>query len=631
MEPVGIPGFIVGMTGGFAVYLTLTHYRNKIREPAAMRVAIVVLLIAFLIGVRTELSDPTDPTCFDRLTNLPFVELLIGFAFGAVLGEWLKLPMLPGRLYGEDPAAARKWWGIALLSLALVGILYPVLVQFGAGLSGASVTTPVGGLSLTIAPSGPTTTQSTQAGGEQALSLQDFGVRALLPLTSGYLKNDADYDDAFLSDWAIAKGYKDPKIVDDLKKNIASRRKIISDFLDRSVTPLVDCIKTHLKTFNKDRVTARRVEEHIFTFQSLLKSNGPKSVLDSNAANRIAEALKHAALALGQDLDAVSIDPAVTGDCLSAAQKMGARWDATSLDLTLPYLALSLAHIQAAIGEVDTAEATIAEWFEAQFGRAAQDARAKCKVSDATCSSGLLLDTKWVELPPWYRVRAQFDLVFLLSHGGPVPVTALKISELIDSFDELFSEQHTIQSAAYWQQHCSALGQGSQTPPTVSQAQYRATARLMYTYTSMIDNFIASSLQLSLSPSTDNFKFSGPLLLEHAKQNKELDVHCLVAGGTLHDEDIEDISGQYWFRYGTLLARMALDGEIANKDARAESLRVARTVLKEAIVKLRPYADDQRAQYTQQWTAVKQLTYGNSEQDAIDRARRLLRQLPAAD
>jgi len=624
------------MIGGFAVYLVITNFPNPINwpwlAPAGKWAAIALLFVAFGFGLRLELVEPTHPTEFDRLSDLPFIQLLIGFAFGLVAGEWLNLPLLPGQLFGEDPAAARKYWGIILAVLALLGIFYPTLNQLGNSLTGASVTTPLGGLSLTIALPGQNSAAPTQPGGGSD-PLEGFGVSDLLLLTPGYMRRDQGYDTAFLVDWAQTKIKNSPKSVSLLRDDLRTRRETTQKFVNFYITPLVNCIHSHLKIFNSSRITHDKIYVDIFLFQKLLKQNVAGVDLSLESAKELGEVLNHAAGQLKEDLHGIHADPKETVKCGTDADTdtMGARWDATRLDTTLPYLALSLAHIQAAIGQLDAAKMTVANWLDRQYGSDADSGiLIKCGKEETMCPPDLVQGIR-VALPPWYSVRGQFDLVFYIAHDQhhSTRLLAMLVAQLLETIDQLFSQQHTIETAVNWQRTCLDVKSKKIAKANVVQndIEYESTARLMYTYGSMVDSLIFSLLQIDPAIKPAEIPLSGARLLKYAEMNATSSyLSCLEMAGVLPHDDVMKLGGQFMVGYGTLLARMALDGEIESKDARKSSLRVAKDTLSAAVDRLSSYANNATSDFRTGSNATR-LEFDNGGHEALSRAQRVLRQL----
>jgi hypothetical protein len=509
---------------------------------------------------------------------LPLGSMLLGILFGSIGAEWLNYMMHKDGLRTVAAEVQHRRWGFVLLTLLLLGVVYPLVPQLVGKISSANLATPLGGFTLTAQP----VSTIRQLEGPSRIGNETSEVRIWEGLQD--LGDMADRDRTYATIFYGTTAGNKLKAIEKLHDGA-------NDFAKNVLAPLGKCVNKYFETFNNRGLIQRRFNDAILTYTKLLHL--PKG--DRVDAKALLVQLAAAANALNEDMRS---DPKVAESeepCEKAAKSIS---DANpSLVSTLPYAAMGLSFLLFDSGETEQAMREIASWVEDHYAPRTVEARlAECnkKVNDSCAYYGYKAEipqqgetAKWEKLPAWYRIRIEFELTEMLALTVNYRVSYLASHALVHTIESLFSESQ-IGGPYEWAKCGSAE---SNERPKAGTRNELLESRMVAAYLSLVDKMLRNLTYVANEGLLDDDVAISPEMLKYAKRNSEVELHCL---SYYHERasDRETYEGEYKATYGVLLtqaimqrARSAPRSEIESaarrndvRDAR-DALRYARAIL----------------------------------------------------
>jgi hypothetical protein len=352
------------------------------------------------------------------LVTIPFAQIALGLLLGAIGFKWLADLADPRTISTEPQQIAHRRWGFVLLTLLVIGTLYPSLRTLT--LSTAQVKTPVGEVSLAASPkaSAEKTPDPISVGEPPRPAAVRGEGNAPPPGTmiwiASYADRDRDYDQFFL--------HGHPAGLDDavVFQHVSSLHEDADPFAKLVLQPFVYCVLEFYNTIQSQHRLRDQIIDAVESYGAALQDPSEKKVGKLYKDLLIAIDNLNTHILLSKPNDA--------SDCKTASESItSAQTQKIKFSTKLPYLHITLAHLLSSIGSADIGALRLAEWIEGMH-------------SDA-------------QLPLWYRLRAEYELAELLKNTEDRRSLVFAIRNLVDATD-LILRAHGFELAK-WYKACT--------------------------------------------------------------------------------------------------------------------------------------------------------------------------------
>jgi hypothetical protein len=270
--------------------------------------------------------------------------------------------------------------------------------------------------------------------------------------------------------------------------------------------------------------------------------------------------------------------------------------------MPLPYVAMGLSFLLFDSGEPEQAMREIAAWVNDHYS-VTNDEKLKACNRDTSKSDkeecgyyGYFAepepgkDKKWLQLPAWYRIRAEFELNEMLASTVNRRIAYVIARDLVRAIESLFSDSQ-IKSAYDWARCNSGAIPNSKDRELQS--------RMVVAYFTQVDAMLRNLIRVVEEGLTDDDATISPEMIRYAEDNNAVNLLCL---SYLSGQETTRRTYMAFFKatYGILLTKaiMEREGSGATTDiaraGRSETATKARTALNYAIPILRQLSGEQR-------------------------------------
>jgi hypothetical protein len=539
-----------------------------------------------------------DPA-YSWIVAAPLGALLLGIVFGSIGGEWLDYIMHEDRLKTVAMQRQHRSWGFVLLALLFLGILYPFFPGLISKISSANVTTPIGGVAFSTQPISTIRQQEgpTPIGNEASETPIWPGFDAFERMSA----RDGQYADLFFrkEKGKLAAINRLHDGGDPASQNGAN------DFAKNVLNPLGKCVNAYFDQFKNRGLIQRRFDDAIISYTKLLHPAKPTGRVD---ASGLLTELSKATEALNKDMRSSREVAEPKEPCEEARKKIEAARNANpSLPTTLPYPAMGLAFLLYDSGETEQAMREIASWVEDHYRNTAQEKLAECNdkkkaIDEASCAYyGYRPKVEegepatWEQLPPWYRIRIEFELTEMLAPTVNRRVAYFTAHELVHTIESLFTGSD-IKSPYDWAS-CELRMKNSaklSKPENSKDSDEDLESRMVAAYFSLVDKMLRNLTSVADQGLLDGDAAISPEMLTYAAKNSLAPLHCLSYYQGRADV-LETYNGEYKATYGILLVQAILLHNSPMSEferaARKEEMTNANVALRHAIPILKQQVD----------------------------------------
>jgi hypothetical protein len=528
----------------------------------------------------------------------PLGALLLGIIFGSIGGEWLNYIMHEDRLKTVAIERLHRRWGFVLLAVLFLGVLYPFFPGLISKISSANVTTPIGAVTFSTQPISTIREGNRTVIGNETSETQIWsGFDELWEMS----KRDKEYLGLF---YRTRKNSLD--VLNRLHGDDPHLLDGANDFARRVLNPLGECVKEHFRRFNNRRLIQRKFDEAILSYTKLLH---PANKTDRVDATGLLNDLSVATDALNKDMRSNRDVPESSEPCEKASKSISGIRDANaSLPTTLPYAAMGLAFLLFDTGETEQAMREIASWVEDHYRSTAEVKIADCndqkkEIDEASCAyygyrpkSEDGEPAKWEQLPPWYRIRIEFELTEMLAPTVNRRVAYFTARELVHTIESLFTGSEIL--SPYDWTKCDARISHSASPskqgaPEVSNEALES--RMVAAYFSLVDKMLRNLVGVVEQRLSDEDVTISPEMLAYGEKNSSVPLSCLSYYQNRRAEDDKDtvqtLDGEYKATYGVLLVQAIMQHNSPTSEfervVRKEEITNANVVLRYAIPRLK--------------------------------------------
>jgi hypothetical protein len=293
------------------------------------------------------------------LVTIPFAQIAFGMLLGAVGFKWLADLADPRSIATEPQQIAHRRWGFVLLTLLVIGTLYPSLRTLT--FNSAQVKTPIGDVSLAASP---------RASAEKTTGpppLESVPLRAVrgegnappprtITLIVGFASRDREYDEFFLHGHPAGKD--DAAIF----QHVWGLHKDSNPFVNLVLQPVADCVSAFYDTIQSQHRLRDQIVDAVERYDIALHDPSEKNVEELykgflGAVNNMTEHIRF-------------FPPHVAPACEKAARDIAsARTQKAKFATTLPYPHITFAHLASSIGSPDIGALRLAAWIERQLAQ----------------------------------------------------------------------------------------------------------------------------------------------------------------------------------------------------------------------------------------------------------------------
>jgi len=553
MEEYSLIGFVAGALVGFVMWFGLRGRRDPLQPPpkiwwiwVGLTGALGLILLAAIYIYQVTFPGEWPHLEIRPFIRGPLVAALLGMAFGGIAPEWVRFIILPVRLATDELKGAHTRWMWVLLTLLVVGIIYPFLPGLLGWLSQASITTPLVSVSLTAHP--------VTEPGRSAVPLPSGATPEHLlhdpqpPYRFALLQETIDRDLAYAR--LFLKGKPQLHDLEELHKK--------NDFASTALVPMAKCVTYYSSVFRGSSMLSDHLRRVLVTYTKMVHEN------TADKMPTLLSDIRDAISGLESDIPNI---PDANKTCAEAKSTIDLTINnLPQIDFKLPYTVLGLSYTLYSVGLIDQAIVEVAQWLDS--------------VPENGQSS----------LPLWYKARGLWEMSVMLEDSADVRSRISYFEETIHTYEALFNDTD-IDSAEQWMKKCSHEDR------KLNDREILLEQQLVFSYLGVVDKWLYHTIRAPAIMKETHGDLVTAEMRKYAQQNISADLKCFPNYFAKIGHNADEYRGSYLTQYGTVLAVWANTLPQSNeveRRMRSDALLDARVALEQAVERLTPIAYHER-------------------------------------